>query len=346
MQKIIAHIEFLLTTADRVTVPSFGTFYKQYTPSEINPVQFTHSPPASLLMFDSSEKDDDGVFFNTFAKKQQTNYQTAATTTATEVAELIEKMENNTAVVFGNLGTFRYSIEKEILFTANEKNNYLKNTFGLPIITAMPVMHRKIVLTDEKIAADATIVPQQKTESPKLNFNWNIAAVVLFFLGIMAVLQLMQSDFHPASLRLNTASVAGFFDKYYVGENNTPLKVEAFLPIKKQPEAIASEPIQAIETVAEKNEIKEAPIEKSPTNTQQTISKKYYIVMGQFGVKKNANSFAEKLAKTNHTDVIIRKNPANNLLLVGYAVADNEEKANVALAIAKKTEAAAWIYSE
>lgn len=346
MQKIIAHIEFLLTTADRVIVPSFGTFYKQYTPSEINPVQFTHSPPASLLVFDSSEKDDDGVFFNTFAKKQEMSYATAATTVAAEVAELTEKMENNTAVVFGNLGTFRYSIEREILFAANEKNNYLKNTFGLPVITAMPVMHRKIVLSDEKTAADATIVPHQKTESPKQNFNWNIAAVVLFFLGIMAVLQLMQSDFHPASLRLNTASVAGFFDKYYVGENKAPLKAEAFLPIKKQPETITSKPIQTIETVTEKNEIKDTPIEKSPTNITQTVNKKYYIVMGQFGVKKNATSFAEKLAKTNQTDVIIRKNPANNLLLVGYAAADNEEKANDALAIAKKTEAAAWIYSE
>ncbi len=113
MNVLANHIELLLLYHPCVTLPGVGGFLLQTFPASHKGNQLL--PPHTVVTFNASLNHDDGLLIATLSRCEQINYLQAKKRVAAEVKNMLAKLQTESFLSFGRLGTFVYQ-QGKLLF--------------------------------------------------------------------------------------------------------------------------------------------------------------------------------------------------------------------------------------
>lgn len=168
MEKIIQHIEKLLSYHDYVVVPQLGGFVVQKQSAVIHPDRIT--PPFSTIGFNPLMKHADGLLAIEIARSQGITYRKAVELIENEVENIKSHLTHTGIFKIEDIGTIFKNETGNIQFTPVEKLDFLPANLGLAEIR---VVSQKAKAADESRKVTFTL--------PKVSTVRNAAAAILFF---------------------------------------------------------------------------------------------------------------------------------------------------------------------
>lgn len=312
---ISVYVSELLYSYDCVIIPEFGGFICSYRPSEIHPILHTITPPSKFISFNRSISSNDGLLVTHLSLRLNISYSEANALITGWVQASLALISNNDTLSMPGIGTFKKNVEGGIIFTPDDKVNYLKTSFGLKPIYAEPVIHNKQIQNLYK--QDRGVTEEVK---PKNLLKLRIAAVLLLLLSMAGILGLMMAGTGVKQLHLNEANVLSFINSFSITEN---------IEIKPTPVSIADKT-----SIDIKKEISSLPESSQHSN---------YIIIGAFGNETNIAIAKQNLLTENPAATVLEEK-IGTLTRIGYKVSSNETEAREQLTAARQTNNSYWLY--
>jgi hypothetical protein len=129
MENFYQPIEKLLAKHEYVVVPELGGFVVQLQSSQILSDQIT--PPFAIVGFNPLMHHSDGLLAMEIARSEKLSYRLAMECIEKEVGNIKEKLSSTGKVQIGNLGILMQNEAGTLLFSPNEKTDFLPQNFGL-----------------------------------------------------------------------------------------------------------------------------------------------------------------------------------------------------------------------
>jgi nucleoid DNA-binding protein len=319
---ISKYISELLYSYDCVIVPGFGGFVCNYRPADIHPVLNTISPPAKAVTFNKNLTGNDGLLANHISEKKDVTYDTATALINGWVTASLALLNNHDTLKLNGIGEFSINIEGSLQFTPCTDVNYLKSSYGLKTIHALPVTHQKEfslpTVAEEKKPVKIRAFKQRSRPWAR------IAALLLLLLTMAGTSLLMINGVSISALQLNEANVLSFLT------NVSPAEVKEISPV---PVAIE----ETIPPVAEEVPV----IENIATSTESN----HYIIVGAFRSTANINIAREQILAENPNAFILEEK-VGALTRIGYRTHANRLKAHEQLNAAREKDATYWLYTK
>jgi len=176
-------IENLLLTRDYVVVPGLGTFIAQPTVALRIDAEEAFLPPVRLLRFNADLRHEDSLLAKSISCVYDTTDEQAGQMLSNWVAELLQAVDSERELEFGNLGMFTRKNDGTLVFTSPESGIASPDYYGLDafhISEVQPEPRAKIV------PMTATMETSDKEITIRINrrianfFVAACAAVVLF----------------------------------------------------------------------------------------------------------------------------------------------------------------------
>ena len=341
---ISSYIQDLLWDYECVIIPGFGGLLATYRPAEMILAEHRISPPSKALAFNEYLTNNDGLLINHICQKSQYGYQEASAKVDTWVHQTKELLKNNEEIYLPSVGRFYRDVERNLQFTADSRSNYLSSSYGLPSVLATPLLRH----SEHNIHV---IEPHRASYTlPKRNNRLAMAALVLLFIAIGAVLNLMYQGVHIQPLNLNTASVLSFIEAH---DANKPAPL-AITPIVSHTNDMPQRkiPVANIDTIAKTlhsdtastTAIASSPIvtEPTPASSVTNSSKKYYIMVGAYQKSENLER-AEDMLKNRFADAPRYEDTSPAMVRIGFYAADNYQTAFAKLQEARKDDSTYWL---
>ena len=286
--KIEQSIAQLLYRYQCVAVPGFGAFLTETQPAQWQESTHTFFPPKKMISFNANLKNNDGLLAHYIAQTENTSYDYAVSAIQFEVFNWKKRLETHGILSFKAIGSFRLNADDNLLFTAEETNNYLANSFGLsPFVS--PIVKREEF---EKAVETLTLVESENDST---------------------VLVLDSNDNHDLSERKSLLR--------YVAILVLGLGVTSSIGYSVYQKKIAVETLLVETLVQEKvqNKIQEAtffienPIASVTRSVDATLKKdalplSYHIMAGVYRTENNADKKLAALQKLGYKSKRIERN--------------------------------------
>lgn len=178
------HIAQLLYRHQCVTVPGFGAFLTEIQSAQL--IESSHSffPPKKIISFNGQLQNNDGLLANHIAQSEKITYESAVHLIQYEVFLWKKTIQDTGLFSVKNVGDFTVNDEHHLIFTPNNQNNYLTNSFGLSAFVS-PMVKRE--LFEQKIeTVDEVPVLVLNPESNKRTSYLKYAALFVLGLGLTA----------------------------------------------------------------------------------------------------------------------------------------------------------------
>ncbi|MFN8324044.1 MAG: hypothetical protein U0T74_15375 [Chitinophagales bacterium] len=341
---ISVYIRQLLYEHDCVIIPGFGGFICNYKPADIHPIHHTIAPPTKAISFNINLRSNDGLLVDFIAKIHQVTFDDAfqiINSWANSASMLLQKGEY---VFMSGIGKIHHDIEGNIQFLPDESINYLKASFGLKTLSALPILRGNSIDFTEKFKQETK--PQFKGRK-----HWKVAALLLLLTAMLVLAELMWMGVQIQPLNLNEAGMFGFINNVFEVEEPEipPLSIQTVEPI------IGTNQIDTFSTLSEveANQINQIP-EEVNSNTEEssvpivannTLSGNehtYYVIVGAFAEEKNIELAKERLQQK-FPDSVILMQKKNTLTLMGYSVGNQFYKAKEQLLSAQSEDSSYWL---
>lgn len=323
---ITVYISELLYEHDCVVIPNFGGLVCSYQPAEIHPLLNTISPPSKAIAFNKNLQTNDGLLATYIARRYNVDFETALMHIANWVNTANNLLEAGEKVILHNIGELMLDIEKNIQFKPYTRFNYLKSSFALPVIQAVPVTHA----TEQKTEATKTVGIERSINRS----SWKIAAAVFMLVALTAIMQLMRMGVQVKEFEIDEARFLNF--------------IEWFSPVKEADETILPVHIESLSGTENAGAADDSVFAIKPTNEtleelQQNHEQGYYIIIGSFTNPANAEV---ALAKLQHSDSSYKllKEKSGDFTKVGYWVAYDLAVAREQLSKAREENSTYWLY--
>ena len=180
--KIDVYISDLLYSYDCVVIPEFGGFVANYASAKIQPIQHKLTPPSKKISFNKNLKNNDGLLSNHIASKQSLSYSEANELIKSFVNQSIEGLEKGDKIKIEKVGTLYLDPEKNIQFIAEEKNDFLLDSFGLGSMRVQPIVRAGAEERIEKEIKKVIPLVNKEEEKKRRAIFWPAAAVLLVLL--------------------------------------------------------------------------------------------------------------------------------------------------------------------
>ena len=139
MKKIEQHIFDLLFKHDCVILPGFGGFVADYrsayTDSKIQKVY----PPSKQFIFNRYLTNNDGLLAHELVSSEQCSFEDSMNIIETYVEEVKKALATKRRFEIGRVGVLFVDQQQAIRFKSSP-TNFLVNSFGLPVVKAIPVV--------------------------------------------------------------------------------------------------------------------------------------------------------------------------------------------------------------
>jgi hypothetical protein len=320
---ISKYIAELLFEHDCVIIPGFGGFVCNYKAAEIDPVQNTIAPPCKAISFNKNLRTNDGLLLNYIANRENTSFDEAFVSVYAWVSSSKGLLERSEEVRINKVGILNNNIEDNLQFTPDESVNYLKSSFGLQTLTALPVIRKKAA---KPAVENKPVVKEMK---PVPTNYWRIAATLFLLAAMASVIQLMRSGIEIKPLHLEEASVMNTVSRLF-GTSEPELK------------PVAVEVISPAVSIEKEEPTTEVAIENTIPQVTKEPSTAYYIVVGAFAEQKNITSATEQL-KEKHPGAEILVEKGAHLTKVGFSAGNNLYEATALLRTAQKEDETYWL---
>jgi hypothetical protein len=143
-----------------VVVPGFGAFLSERVSAKIDKSSGEFFPPCKRISFNTQLKSNDGLLANHISLVEEITYENAISKIKKQVDYAIESLENSETIEFPNIGSLTNSKKGKITFEPTNKNNFLKDSFGLSAFIS-PTVTRE----NKKLSNKPTIALKTKKQN-------------------------------------------------------------------------------------------------------------------------------------------------------------------------------------
>ena len=300
------YIHDLLYRYECVILPGFGAFITQHHSARIHPTTNQFYPPKKTVSFNRQLVKNDGLLANHIVEVENISYATAVEKLQAYVEDLNSVLEENRAVNFEKIGSFRLTEGEKLQFEPLAENNYLKEAFGLSDFNSGEILREtyKKQASEVEEKAPVAFTPERRSSSGWLKY----AAVGLLALG------------------LSGAAGMNFYSNQ-INEHNLAEQQKAATQLENQIQQatfVISNPLPAVTLKVSKQ------------------SGKYHIVAGAFRMEENADKKVQQLKAEGYK---ARQIGANRFGLhqVVYSSHENRLEALKTLREIKNSNPGAWL---
>ena len=178
--KIDIYISDLLYSYDCVIVPEFGGFVANYSAAKIQAIHHKFLPPSKRISFNKNLKSNDGLLTNHIAERRSISYGEAHQLIQLFVSQSIDGLKRGDKIYIEKVGTLFLDPEKNIQFNAEERNDYLLDSFGLTSFRALPIEREG---SEERIRAQIEkTIPILKEDKQRKKVDWPAVATFALLL--------------------------------------------------------------------------------------------------------------------------------------------------------------------
>lgn len=179
--QISQYISELLFRYDCVVVPGFGAFLSERVSAKIDKSSGEFFPPCKRISFNTQLKSNDGLLANHISSVEEITYENAISKIKKQVNYAIKSLENSETIEFPNIGSLTNSKKGKITFEPTNKNNFLKDSFGLSAFIS-PTVTRE----NKKLSNKPTIALKTKKQNTYTFRKY--AAIGIILLGLSGII--------------------------------------------------------------------------------------------------------------------------------------------------------------
>ncbi|MGL2988502.1 SPOR domain-containing protein [Flavobacterium sp. RSSA_27] len=323
--KIEQYISQLLYRYQCVAVPGFGAFLTETQSAQLQESTTSFFPPKKMISFNANLKNNDGLLANHIALAEKTSYDYAVSAIQFEVFNWKKRLETQGVLSFKNIGTFRLNADANLVFTAEDSNNYLTSSFGLSPFVSPKVkrelfekaVEAKTLVVEPVIQHSLTLASEEEEEATRSHRYPFLRYAAIFVLGLGI-----------------TSSVG--YSIYQKQIENETLLVETSVQKKVQ------------NKIQEATFFIESPI---PTVTlavntatkKEVSSLKYHIMAGAYRSEENANKELRTLKKLGYEAKRIPENKSGLFPVIYGSFATFAEAQKAQKQIIEEHNPDAWI---
>jgi hypothetical protein len=356
--EINRYIKDLLLEHDCVVIPGLGGFIGTAMRAEVQTITKTVNPPGKRISFNGQLQRNDGLLIHHISLVERITYDEAEEGVLNFVKACKRRLEQSGLIIFPEVGKLIADAEGTISFHPTPGRNLLQESFGLK-----PVHYRQIFNTvTEQAIETPEIAPLQpargsgKTKSLLGTYGLSLAAMLVLAIFIA-------KDIYLQPIALENF---GFFKpELFLGSSNeTPSTTQIHIiadPVAAGTLVLSGaldtattvpviEELTANETVTPStNTTPPAEVVKEPTSVvmphiteiqTNDIDAGYYIVLGAYSSKRNANNYIKEHKALSGLITI----PANGLYRVALPAGNVATTAYQLLETKRQQEnPAAWL---
>lgn len=348
--KIDLYISDLLYSYDCVVIPDFGGFVANYASAKIQPIQHKITPPSKQISFNKNLKSNDGLLSSHIAEKRSLSYNEANELIKAFVDQSIEGLNKGDKIKIEKVGTLFLDPERNIQFIAEEKNDFLLDSFGLGSMRVQPIARAG---AEERIQKEIKkVIPLIKEEEKKRrSMLWPAAAAFLVLLVGAYFLNLQYKVVDTSAVQysnlFNLNKDKPLFEERKAAkftqfeENEIRLELE---------EGLFNYSISSTESTGiwVDNRTEEVELKVDNTNVAKESLKqelKFHVMGGCFSNKRNAENLVNKLINKGYDARLLGE--FKNLHAVSFGSFASDSDARSLLSIVKvKENQAAWLLAK
>lgn len=205
-QKIDGYIRDLLFEHDCVIVMDLGGFIAHYHPATINESLRFITPPSKRIAFNTALRNNDGLLAHHISFKESLSYNEACSIVKDYASNIKLLMERGGKYKVEKVGVLYLDHAGNTQFLPDSSTNFLTDSFGLPIVQAVPVVQDEEVVASAGVNEPVIIEFEPKQEEAagpkvrKLRVMEMIPAAAILALLIMAPPLIKQFNTHMGSL--------------------------------------------------------------------------------------------------------------------------------------------------
>lgn len=369
---ISAHISKLFLKNDCIVLEGFGGFILQKSKGTIRDNN-KFLPPSKVVSFNQYLKSNDGILLNHLMQIEGLKQEDAKSEIEQYINNIKTTLETENLVVLPSIGKFYYDKEKKLQFTPEEDKNFDTKSFGLTTVSFTPISRDQKI---EKIKM-TTQAPSVKLKGSKIKrkkivtLTMKIAAVVILSAGIIYQFmdqKLVIKDFSKDNIA--SISFNDFVDSFKEKFSSKESQIESSAEVLEDKKITIYQKAEIEDSKTTANDTERSNLakdnttqkpEESAKNVTATVKKpkvvstkrkpifltqdnynEVYVIVGAFGVEKNAKKLQKKLAKDQITSEIIPT--ANGMFRVGiYGFSSYEDATDIWLLVKKSIAPSAWV---
>ncbi len=353
MNTVQNHIKELLFEQDCVVIPEFGGFVTNFDCTKIDSSNRYITPPQKWLAFNSLLKNDDGLLSNYIAQEEQITREQANLKIKLFVEDTKRYINFDKTYQIEGLGIFSQNEENRIQFQP-QTTNFCSESFGMENIflkksvnqqNELQVIQKPAIVSDstvQQIFASQDREPtveiweeEEDTNSRKRRFS----KVLPYVYSIVGMAIFATSIYMYDNSKENLSSL----NPFHSSSSMTPPIVKTVDEFKAEATPFAP---TIVETKAFENE--KPVIETPKSETINNDVKRFFIITGSFGSKKNAKSLLNTLKSKGFEDAsIIYPNRNEKLIKVSAGGFNTETQADQeALKVSQSINQETWIYKK
>lgn len=295
MQRIFAHLTYLLTEHDCVVIPNFGGFVVHREGAQYLMKEDIFAPPAYTIGFNEQLHHSDGLLINSLMRVEDMDYKTAQKELELFVDDIKNRLDTDNSIVFPEIGEIKVSTDGNYQFlpareTPVNASMYGFTDFYLPLLTEIqqPVVEQELVATDERKDRSVILIPISKRLIQSIA---SAAAIVIAVLMISTPIDNVHVPTQYASI-IHTDIIQPLpAEKQAVSQPAVSVQVENKEAEVKEVAPVA--PPTVVQTSAP-----EIPVVQTPTKSARL----YYIIVAGTPVQ----SKADKLRETIQSELSLR----------------------------------------
>jgi nucleoid DNA-binding protein/cell division septation protein DedD len=351
MTTVQNHIKELLFEQDCVVIPDFGGFVTNFDCAKVDPTNRFFTPPQKWLAFNSLLKNDDGLLSNYIATQEGISREQATQKVKAFVEETKRYISYDKNYTIEGLGTFSQNEESKIQFQPKTSNNFFSESFGMEsvFLKKLDASNQELQVVHTPPVASNTTIQQvfaskdrepmaevMEDETPVIKKRSKFSRVLPAIYGLLGTVVLVSALYLYDNPKANLSSLNPFQSQNIVKKADATQNVVMVTPIVVN--TMKAKPFEETEST---------PV----TETKKTIieaEKRFFVITGSFGSKKNAQKLLNTLKNKGFEDAkLIFPKHSEKLIKVSAGGFTNEYEADVeALKVNNATSQSTWIYKK
>ncbi len=203
MNRVIRHIEFLLMQHDCVIVPGVGAVLAHRMSAGFDESGERMLSPVRAFTFNPSLCHNDGMLAASIARAEGLSYEAAARILEAEVAEMRLRLDNDSRMVLGRVGTLLRNADGSMRFIVGTLHKHSPSTMWLPEVNLEAFA--KAENTDCTVAVKRMNVRPRRILSKITKMA--AAVTVLFAVGVALTTPIKVDNAQYASLGVESISL-------------------------------------------------------------------------------------------------------------------------------------------
>lgn len=353
MNTVQNHIKELLFEQDCVVIPEFGGFVTNFDCAKIDGSNRFITPPQKWLAFNSLLKNDDGLLSNYIAQEEKITREQANLKIKLFVEDTKGYINFDKTYQIEGLGIFSQNDESKIQFQP-QMINFYSESFGMENIflkksinlqNELQIIQKPAIVSNSMVQQVFATQDREPTaeiweEEEDINIRKRRFSKVLpYFYGIVGIAIFAISIFMYDNSKANLSSL----NPFQSGISMTPPLVKTVDEFKEEATPITPTNLEAKAFENEKQIVETTKLETIISN-----DKRFFIITGSFGSKKNAKNLLNTLkAKGFEGASIIYPNRNEKLIKVSAGGFNTETQADdEALKVSQSINQETWIYKK